>query len=57
MTITPQEIEEVTTLKVACMGDLENRSEGHPKVWLRIAPDLGAVICPYCDKNFVLKKT
>jgi uncharacterized Zn-finger protein len=56
MTITPQEIEEVTTLKVACMGDLENRSEGHPKVWLRISPAVGAVTCPYCDKNFVLKK-
>ena len=27
MTITPQEIEEVTTLTVACMGDLENRNE------------------------------
>ena len=56
MAITPQEIEEVTTLTVACMGDLENRNEGHPKVWLRIAPEVGSVTCPYCDKNFIFKK-
>ena len=56
MIITPQEIEEVTTLKVACMGDLENRSEGHPKIWLRISADVGSITCPYCEKSFILTK-
>lgn len=55
MTRTPHEIEEVTTLKVACIGDLENKSEGHPKVWLKISPEVGAITCPYCDKNFIFK--
>ena len=57
MTITPQEIEEVTTLKVACMGDLENKSEGHPKIWLRISPEVGSITCPYCEKSFILTKS
>ena len=56
MRITPQEIEEVRTLKVACMGDLANKSEGHPKIWLRIPEEIGTVTCPYCDKNFIFKK-
>lgn len=56
MRITPQEIEEVKTLKVACMGDLANKSEGHPKIWLRIPEEIGTVTCPYCDKNFIFKK-
>jgi uncharacterized Zn-finger protein len=57
MTITPQEIEEVTSQRVACNGGLETRSEGHPKVWLKLSIDTGAVTCPYCEKSFVLKKT
>jgi uncharacterized Zn-finger protein len=55
MAINPQEIEEVTTLKVVCMGDLQNKSEGHPKVWLRISPEIGEISCPYCDKSFIFK--
>lgn len=57
MTSVSQEIEEVTSLKVACKGDLEKSSEGHPKVWLRIPLETGNVVCPYCDKNFIFKKT
>lgn len=56
MAITPQEIEKVSTPRVACMGSLENSSEGHPKVWLKIPSNIGTVTCPYCDKKFVFQK-
>jgi uncharacterized Zn-finger protein len=44
------EIEEVTTLRVACDG-----GGGHPRVWLLIDPEKGFVECGYCDKRYVLK--
>ena len=56
MAITPQEIEKVSSSRVACMGSLENSSEGHPKVWLKIPSNIGTVTCPYCDKKFVFQK-
>ncbi|SDE26116.1 Uncharacterized conserved protein, contains Zn-finger domain [Paracoccus isoporae] len=47
------ETETVTTWKVACAGD-ESRGLGHPKVWLKISPEMGFVDCGYCDKRFVI---
>ena len=49
----PREIQEVTSDKVACVGSQDSKSEGHPKVWLRISPETGLVICPYCEKTFI----
>lgn len=51
MTIEAPEIEEVTKTSVACDGGNE-----HPRVWLNISADKGWVVCPYCDKKFVLKE-
>ena len=28
---------------------------GHPRVFLRIEPDVGFVECGYCDRRFVLE--
>ena len=56
MTREPQEVEEVTSLKVSCKGSSKDISEGHPKVWLKISLDVGTITCPYCEKTFVLKK-
>ena len=55
MTTRPQEIEEVTSLTVACKGSAVEPNGGHPKVWLKIASDKGSITCPYCEKTFVLK--
>lgn len=56
MKVQPKEIEEVTSLKVACKGSSKNISEGHPKVWLKISLEKGTVSCPYCEKTFLFKK-
>ena len=51
----PPEVFRVTTLQVACDGSGEVSPElGHPRVYLRIDPDLGFVECGYCDRRFVL---
>ncbi len=50
------DIETVKCLKVACTGSKEKKSEGHPKVWLRISEGTGHVKCPYCEKIFVLDR-
>ena len=47
------ETEVVHKLLVACDGD-EGAGSGHPRVWLRIAPETGFVDCGYCDKRFVI---
>ncbi|WBU65711.1 zinc-finger domain-containing protein [Paracoccus aerodenitrificans] len=49
------ETETVTKWKIACQGD-ESRGLGHPRVWLRIAPEMGFVDCGYCDKRFVIDR-
>jgi len=51
MNIDTPETEEVTKTRIACDGG----SGGHPRVWLQIDPVSGEVICPYCDKKFILK--
>ena len=55
MTAQPLEIEEVTSLTIACKGGSKDNTGGHPKVWLKIASDKGRITCPYCEKTFVLK--
>lgn len=51
MNIDAPETEEVTKTRIPCDGG----SGGHPRVWLQIDPKVGEVVCPYCDKKFVLK--
>ena len=54
--LPPPEIYKVSTLQVACDGSGEVSPElGHPRVFLRIEPDLGFVECGYCDRRFVLE--
>ena len=51
----PPEVFRVMTLQVACDGSGEVSPElGHPRVFLRIDPELGFVECGYCDRRFVL---
>ena len=42
----------VTTTRVACDGG--GGPLGHPKVYLKIDPASGEVVCPYCSRQFVL---
>ena len=57
MTILNQDQELVNTLKVACDGSSTKKSEGHPKVWLKIPEDIGHIRCPYCEKKFVFEQS
>ncbi len=52
---TPTEIIHVKTRSVSCDGG--NGAYGHPKVFLRISPDLAEqqIMCPYCSRLFVLE--
>ena len=50
--IEPPEIIEVETSEVSCDGG--GGALGHPKVFLSLAND-GRVVCPYCERIFVLK--
>ena len=43
----------VETKKVACDGG--GGALGHPLVYLTIGAD-GHVVCPYCSRDYVLKK-
>ena len=54
--IPPPEVFKVKTLQVACDGSGEvSPALGHPRVFLRIEPDMGFVECGYCDRRFVLE--
>lgn len=54
--LPPPEVYRVKTLQVACDGSGEVAPElGHPRVYLRMEPDLGFVECGYCDRRFVLE--
>ncbi len=46
------EVIEVDTEVVDCDG---GGALGHPRVWLNMA-GRGVIDCPYCDRQFVLKK-
>jgi NADH dehydrogenase (ubiquinone) Fe-S protein 6 len=51
----PPEVFRVSSLQVACDGSGEiDPALGHPRVYLRIDPELGFVECGYCDRRFVL---
>ena len=53
--IPPPEVIKVTHTSVACDGAGEiEASLGHPRVYLRMDPQLGFVECGYCDRRFVL---
>lgn len=54
--VPPPEVFKVKTVQVACdgSGDVEP-ALGHPRVFLRIEPDVGWVECGYCDRRFVLE--
>lgn len=45
------ETEIVQSYRIACDGG--EGALGHPRVWLQISPDLGYVVCPYCDKKII----
>jgi uncharacterized Zn-finger protein len=52
----PPETILVHTLQVACDGSGEVAPAlGHPRVFLRIDPEVGFVECGYCDRRFVIE--
>ena len=48
-----QEVRIVSEYRIACDGG--EGPLGHPRVWLQIPPDVGYVVCPYCDTKYVHK--
>ena len=50
----PTETITVETPAVACDGG--NGSLGHPRVFLRIDPEVGEIDCPYCGCRYILKE-
>ena len=54
-TVPPPETIFIDTVQVACDGSGEvSPALGHPRVFLRVDPDLGFVECGYCDRRFIL---
>ena len=54
--LPPPEVIKVSTLQVACDGSGDvTPALGHPRVFLRMEPDLGFVECGYCDRRFILE--
>ena len=54
--IPPPETIIVDSMSVACDGSGEvSAALGHPRVYLRIDPELGYVECGYCDRRFVYR--
>jgi uncharacterized Zn-finger protein len=52
----PPEVFKVSNVQVACDGSGDISPElGHPRVFLRIDPEVGFVECGYCDRRFVLE--
>jgi uncharacterized Zn-finger protein len=52
----PPEVFKVDTVQVACDGSGAVSPElGHPRVFLRIDPEVGWVECGYCDRRFILE--
>ena len=50
----PVEVIHVESPAVACDGG--GGALGHPRVFLRIKPDVGEIDCPYCGRRYVLKE-
>lgn len=45
----------VTATNVPCDGGgALGHPLGHPKVYLKVDPATGEVVCPYCSRRFVL---
>ena len=54
--LPPPEVFRVNTIQVACDGSGQvDPALGHPRVFLRMEPDVGWVECGYCDRRFVLE--
>jgi uncharacterized Zn-finger protein len=54
--LPPPEVFRVNTIQVACDGSGQiDPALGHPRVFLRMEPDIGWVECGYCDRRFVLE--
>ena len=54
--LPPPETLKVATLQVACDGSGDIAPAlGHPRVFLRIDPEVGFVECGYCDRRFVIE--
>jgi uncharacterized Zn-finger protein len=54
--IDPPETIRVPGPKVVCDGSGSVPPElGHPRVYLRIDPEVGFVECGYCDRRFILE--
>jgi len=52
----PPEVFKVKSHRVYCDGSGEvDPALGHPRIYLRIDPDVGFVECGYCDRRFVLE--
>ena len=52
--IPPPETITVDSMMAVCDGSGEvSPALGHPRVYLRIDPELGFVECGYCDRRFV----
>lgn len=54
--ITPVQRIEVTTRSVPCDGQFGVGGLGHPRIWMRIAPNQTEITCPYCSITYVLKE-
>ena len=54
--LPPPEVFKIKTVQVACDGSGEvEPALGHPRVFLRIEPEIGWVECGYCDRRFILE--
>ena len=54
--LPPPEIIFTDSVQVACDGSGQVAAAlGHPRVYLRVDPELGYVECGYCDRRFVLR--
>ena len=54
--IPPPETITVDSMQAVCDGSGDvTPALGHPRVYLRIDPELGFVECGYCDRRFVLR--
>jgi uncharacterized Zn-finger protein len=52
----PPEVFTVNTVQVACDGSGEvDPALGHPRIYMRIDPEIGFVECGYCDRRFVFE--
>jgi uncharacterized Zn-finger protein len=49
------EIIEIENPAVACDGG--KGALGHPRVYLTVKPGTDHIVCPYCSRKYVLKKS